>query len=340
MIALRLLRVLVQHHLGGLTQQIHLTDGAHAVGRLHQRVLLGRPLDEVGIGLLLIFQAAHEPAAGAGDLGGIEGEILGLGHLDGHGVEVAEEGGAAVGSAADAQASQHFRLVPDAHLTQLNPGAEDAGQVLDQGPEVHPALSGEEEEDLAAVKAVLHLNELHLQLVLGNLLLTDLEGPGLLLFVFLLLAEIGLRGNAEHRAEGGDELHLVDHGVALGADGALQTVGGLQNDVLPLRHLQAVGVEKVFFSAAFKADADDFGHVVSSDWIGVNAALTTGGFRKQFDCSRHFVGADHKRPVRSKKYNVTSCLPQSPTRSPQTTLRCGRGRRCAPWRRCRFWSNR
>ena len=36
------------------------------------------------IGVLLVLQAAHQPPAGAGDLGGVQAQVLGLGHLDGH----------------------------------------------------------------------------------------------------------------------------------------------------------------------------------------------------------------------------------------------------------------
>ena len=52
----------------------------------------------------------------------IQGQVLGLGHFDGHRLELVQEGGAAEGLAADAQPAQQLGLVPDADLPQLNAG--------------------------------------------------------------------------------------------------------------------------------------------------------------------------------------------------------------------------
>ena len=78
-----------------------------------------------------------------------------LGHLDGNGLEVLQKAGAAEGLAADAEAADHLALVAHADLAQLDAGVEDAGQILDQFAEVHPAVGGEVEHDLGAVQRVL-----------------------------------------------------------------------------------------------------------------------------------------------------------------------------------------
>ena len=259
-VALGGLRGGVQPHLHRLPQQVHRGHGARPVGGLHKGLGLGGGLYQILIGLLLVLQAAHEPPAGAGDLGGVQGQVLGLGHLDGHGLELVQEGGAAEGLAADAQAAQHLGLVPHADLAQLDAGVDGAGQVLHQGPEVHPALGGEEEEDLVPLKAPLRVHQLHLQAVLQDLLLADLQGLGLLLLV-LLPGELVLRGGpAEHRAQGGGELHLVDGGVPLDALAELSAPGGLYNDPLTGLKLGPIGVEIVMLSAFLEADADDLDH--------------------------------------------------------------------------------
>ena len=183
-IALQRLRRTVQADLHGLPQQVHALHIAGAVRRLNKGFCLGHPLGCVLIDVLLVFQAAHQPPAGAGDLGGIEGEVLGLCHLNGYRLELVQELGTAEGPAADAQAAQHLGLVPHTDLPQLDAGMDGAGQVLHQGPEVHPAFRREEEEHLVSLKAVLRLHQLHLQAVGGDLLLTDLEGLCLLLPVF------------------------------------------------------------------------------------------------------------------------------------------------------------
>ena len=160
------LRPVVQPDVHRLLQHVDVADVAGAVRRQHKGVVLGHALDGVLIGVLLVFQAAHQPSAGAGDLGGVQAQALGLGHLDGHRQELVHELGAAEGSSADAQSADHLGLVPHADLPQLDAGAEHAGQILHQLTEVHPPVGGKEEQDLAAVKAALHPHQLHLQLVL------------------------------------------------------------------------------------------------------------------------------------------------------------------------------
>ena len=138
-----------------LAQQVNLHHSTAAFGGIHKGFQLGAGADQVFVGILLIFQAAHQAAAGAGNLGGIQGQILGLGHFDGHRLEVLQEAGTAEGPAADTQAAHHLSLVPDADLPQFNAGVEHGGQVLHQFPEVHPLIGGEIEQDFAAVKAII-----------------------------------------------------------------------------------------------------------------------------------------------------------------------------------------
>src|SRR5699024_11524728 len=68
---------------------------------------------QVLVGGLLVPQAAHQAAAAAADLGGVEGEALLLGHPDGDGLEVPQKAAAAEGLAAQADA-------PDRKSTRLN----------------------------------------------------------------------------------------------------------------------------------------------------------------------------------------------------------------------------
>ena len=87
-VGLGLLGGVLQPHLHLLPQEVDGGDVAHAVGALHKGLLLGAPLHGVLIGLLLVLQTAHQTAAGARNLGGIQGQVLGLGHLDGHRLEL------------------------------------------------------------------------------------------------------------------------------------------------------------------------------------------------------------------------------------------------------------
>ena len=146
-------------------------------------------------------------------LAGFRDEVLGLGHLDGHGDEIVHILAAAEGTAADAQAAQHLRLVPDADLAQLDAGVEDGGQVLYQLPEIHPAVGGEEKEQLAAVKAAFRRAPASSPGPrCGDLLLADRQRlPSPAARCHLQAASVILRGRAQHPAQ---RLHhlMVLHG--------------------------------------------------------------------------------------------------------------------------------
>ena len=199
-VALLCLRGTVQADLYGLPQQVHGFYVAGTVGGLDEGFLLGHPLLSILIGVLLIFQAAHQPSAGAGDLGGIQAEVLGLGHLDGDGQEPVQKLGAAEGPPADTETAHHFGLIPDADLTQFDAGTEHAGQIPHQLPEVHPAVGGEEKDDLAAVKAGGYVHQLHFQTVIRDLLLADVEGLALFFSVVIHGAAVGVSGQPQHGA--------------------------------------------------------------------------------------------------------------------------------------------
>ena len=94
--------MLFHPHLHTLPQQIHFHYCAPAIGGIHKGFRLGAGAQQIFVSFLLIFEAAHKAAAGAGDLGGIQAQILGLCHFDGYRLEIVQEGGAAEGTTADA----------------------------------------------------------------------------------------------------------------------------------------------------------------------------------------------------------------------------------------------
>ena len=259
------LRRAVQGHLHGLPQQVHALDVAGAVGGLDEGLHLGHPLGGVLIGVLLVLQAAHQTAASAGNLGGIQAQVLGLGHLDGDGHEPIQKLGAAEGPAADAQAADHLSLVPDADLPQFDPGPEHRCQVPYQLPEVHTTVGGEVKDDLVAVKAGGNVHQLHLQTVVRDLLLADVKGLVLPFLVVFHGAAVILRGRPQHGAQGLDDglvIHLV---VALRAGGEFRALGSLHDYLVPHLHLDPFGVKIIILASAPKADADHFRQRIPSN---------------------------------------------------------------------------
>ena len=176
-------------------------------------------------------------------------------------MELIQELGAAERLSADPQSAQHPGLIPHPDLPQLDPGPEDTGQVLHQGPEIHPALRREEKDDLGAVKAVLRLDQLHLQLVALDELLAHIQGVLLLFPVVPHLLLIPVCGQADHRAQGLHHRLVGDKAIGPHTHAVFQPFARLHNDALAVGHRQPLGVKIILFAARFEPDADDLCHV-------------------------------------------------------------------------------
>ena len=128
----------------------------------------------VCVSVRLIFQTAHETSAAARYFGRVQGQVLFLGHLDGDRCELAQVCMAAERPSADPDPSEDLCLVTDTDLTQLDPRAEYARQILYQVAEVDAAVRCKVEKDLAVVKCIFRLDQLHLQTAFQDLLSADL----------------------------------------------------------------------------------------------------------------------------------------------------------------------
>ena len=93
-------------------------------GRAQGLALLGEPPPRGDVELVLVLEAAEQAAAAAGDLAGVEREVLVLGQAQVDRRELLEPGGAAVLPPAAADAGEPRRLVAHADLAQLDAGAE------------------------------------------------------------------------------------------------------------------------------------------------------------------------------------------------------------------------
>ena len=89
---------------------------------------------------LFVFQAAHQSSAGTRNLRRIQRQILLLRHFDRHRDKIRQIGVAAKRPSADSVASENFRLIPHANLTQLNSCTENTCKILYQIAEIHSAV--------------------------------------------------------------------------------------------------------------------------------------------------------------------------------------------------------
>ena len=73
-------------------------------------------------------------------------------------------------------------------------------QILYQLAEIHPAVGSEEENNLAGIKGIFHIDQLHIELVSRNKLLADSEGFLFLPFIFIAASHVLFGRLAEHLA--------------------------------------------------------------------------------------------------------------------------------------------
>ena len=231
-----------------------------ALGRRHIVPLAGQALVEISVGLRLVLQAAHQPPAAARDLRRVEGQVLVLCHFDRNRREFAQPGVAAQRPAAAPDAAEQLRLVADADLPELDARAENAGQVLHELAEINPSVGREIEENLAVVKGVLRLDELHVEPSCGDLLLADAESFFLPRFIFALPRVVLLRRHADHLFQG--TRHLLIRQLGRGDDDGpvLDAAGGLHDHVVMIPDGVIGGVKVIDLAGISELDADNLRH--------------------------------------------------------------------------------
>ena len=240
-------------HLIGLEQlelhillgRVELDDLGRTGRRLDRRVDLRRTRLEILVGLVLVAQAAHEPAAGARDLAGIEREILLLGHLDGDGLERAAHADAAQHLAAMADAAHGAGLVANAHLAHVDVDVEPRREVAHELAEVDALLGREVEDGVVSVEHVLHVDGLDIEVALLGELAEDRLGLLALLLQFRHLDEVLLGRDADDGAQRRAQLRglLVGQLERLVLHGAerLSAIAADDDDVAPMGLAIAIG---------------------------------------------------------------------------------------------------
>eukprot|EP00913_Durusdinium_trenchii_P008773 g8239.t1 len=120
------------------------------------------------VGVVLVAQAAFQPAAAAGDLVRVECGLLELGHLHRNGRHLGQVGVAADRFATVAVIGQQLGFVANADLPHLDTCAELLRERFDEISKVDPFLGQIVHDDAFAAEEMLDIDELHLQLVFGD----------------------------------------------------------------------------------------------------------------------------------------------------------------------------
>ena len=153
-----------QHQL--LARRVIFLNTRLAERRIDKRLLFGRAALKVLVGLELVAQAAHQAAAHAADLGGIERQVLLFCHADRDGLKLSAKARATELLAALGIAAHQAGLVAHADLAHVDANVQRRGQILDELAKIDALLGGKVEHGLLAAKQVLDADRLHLEVEL------------------------------------------------------------------------------------------------------------------------------------------------------------------------------
>src|SRR5258705_520117 len=138
--------------------------------RRHDLSLLRKTLAAMDVDLVLVAQAAHQAAARAGTLRGIEGQPLVLRDAEVPRPQLRQPRSGAVLASATADAIQSLGFIAHADLLQLDPGAEQRSKIAHEVAEIDPLVRSEVERELLAIPLPLGVRELHAEVVGANAL--------------------------------------------------------------------------------------------------------------------------------------------------------------------------
>ncbi len=95
-------------------------------------------------------QAAHQAATHSGDLGGVQAEVLTLGHPNRNGVKTTHESGTTQAMPARTQSSGQPCAVPNSHRAHFDPLLVSVAEVPQERSKIHPLFRSEKNQNRLA----------------------------------------------------------------------------------------------------------------------------------------------------------------------------------------------
>lgn len=162
---------------------------------------------------------------------------------------------------ADTDSAKDLGLVTDTDLSQLDAGLENGSQVFYQKTEINAPVCRKIEEDFIVVKGIFRLDQLHVQVMLENLLLADAVGfffvDPVRAFSFIVVR----RRHAEHFLQRIDYLVIAYFSWRKHNASVFDTPGGLDDHMIIHVDLKIPRVEIVYFSYISESYAYNSGHL-------------------------------------------------------------------------------
>ena len=165
---------------------------------------------------------------------------------------------------ARSDSSQQLRFVAHADLTQLDAHAEHTRQILDELPEVHAPVRSKVKDDLRMIERIFHIDQLHIESVLVDFLLTKRHRRCALFLIFRMAHPVLFAGSAQDRLQGCNDLFVIHYFFAVGGCSVFDAAGGFYDYIVTGGDLQIARIEVINFSCFPKANSYNLRHTVSS----------------------------------------------------------------------------
>ena len=162
---------------------------------------------------------------------------------------------------ADTIASQHLRLITYAHLSKLDPRTEDRREILHERAEIHTTIRRKVKQYLTAVEGILYIDQLHLEIMLTNLLLTDLIGLLLLRFVVevaLIILSVRL---TDHFLQRLYDFRILRLTVSHHDETILDTTCRFHDGMLSAGEVDILRIEVVYLPGGSESNSNYFCHI-------------------------------------------------------------------------------
>ena len=226
-----------------LARGVIFLDARLAERRIDKRLLFGRAALKVLVRLELVAQAAHQAAADATDLGGVERQVLLFCHADRDGLKLSAKARAAELLAALGIAAHQAGLVAHTDLAHVDANMQRRGQILDELAKIDALLGRKVEHGLLAAKQVLDADRLHLEVELLDQAAEVDHGLVTLDGQVIGKLQVDVTRHAQHGLERLADL-VLRHLEGIGRDQAdLGSALGGANSIIGLEDIQILRVE-------------------------------------------------------------------------------------------------
>ena len=234
-----------------------------SVGDRHKVTQSRQLLIQLLIGFLLVFQAAHQPAAHARNFCLIERKILLFCHFDRDRGKIRQIRMTAEASAADSDTAEYFCFVPHTDLAKFYPGLKNGCQVFYQKSEIDSAVSCKIKQHFIIVKSILRIDQLHVQLMLPYLLPADFKSFSFFLPVLIFPLIIFGSGRTDHLLQRMYHFLVLHFLRTQNYPAVFHAPRGFHDHMVIHFNIKILRIKVIYLTYIPKSDTNNFCHLYS-----------------------------------------------------------------------------